>query len=59
MMESSVFVVAQIALLVLYYGGILPSLPLWLVWLPALLYAGALIGVVILAIIAYIIMWYW
>lgn len=32
----------QVLLLVLYYGGILPSLPWWVVWFPSLIVLGLL-----------------
>jgi hypothetical protein len=32
----------QVALLILYYGGICPTLPWWLVWFPSLLVLGLL-----------------
>ena len=41
----------QVILLVLYYGGILPSLPWWIVWFPSLIIIGFIaLAVVIMAI---------
>ena len=43
----------QVALLILYYGGIYPTLPWWLVWFPSLIVLGLIaITVVIVGIIA-------
>ena len=43
----------QVALLILYYGGICPTLPWWLVWFPSLIVLGLIaITVVIVGIIA-------
>ena len=42
----------QAALLVLFYGGIMPNLPWWVVWLPSLIVLGLLgIALVILAFV--------
>jgi len=41
----------QVLLLVLYYGGILPSLPWWIVWFPSLIVAGIFAIAVILMVI--------
>ena len=46
----SFYLPVQVALLILFYGNILPTLPLWLVFLPTLIVLGAL-GVVIIVVI--------
>ncbi len=45
----SFYLPVQIALLVLFYGGIMPTLPLWLVFLPTLVLLGT-IGIVIIVV---------
>jgi len=44
---------AQVILLVLYYGNIVPTLPWWVVWFPSLL---AIAGLVIFIVIALLIL---
>jgi hypothetical protein len=44
--------IIQIVLLVLYYGNILPMLPLWVVWAPAILYIALLAIVLVCGFIA-------
>jgi len=47
----------QATLLVLFYGGIMPNLPWWVVWLPTLIILGFLaIAVVIVILVAAIAM---
>jgi hypothetical protein len=47
---GTILVLCQIALLVLYYGNIMPTLPLWVVWFPALCFLAVLTFVAILLI---------
>jgi hypothetical protein len=44
----------QIVLLVLFYGGIMPNLPLWLVWLPSLLVIAFFVVIAVIIIVAVI-----
>jgi len=44
----------QAALLVLFYGNILPTLPLWLVWLPTILLGICLLILLITIVILFI-----
>lgn len=46
----SFFLPTQVALLVLYYGNILPTLPLWVVWLPCII-VGIACAVVLITVI--------
>jgi hypothetical protein len=46
----SFYLPVQIALLVLFYGNIMPTLPMWLVWLPTLLLLGVIVIAVVLII---------
>lgn len=41
----------QVALLVLFYGGILPALPWWVVWLPSLLVIAFIVVALIILLI--------
>ena len=44
----------QAVLLVLFYGGIMPNLPWWVVWLPSLIALGILAIAVIIIILVVI-----
>jgi len=48
------WLITQVALLILYYGNIVPSLPWWVVWFPSLLILGV-IGIIVIVMIAVII----
>lgn len=50
----SFYLPVQVGLLILYYGGIVTTMPWWLVWLPSLLVLGAIGVIIIIAIIAFI-----
>lgn len=45
----------QIALLVIYYGNIVPGLPMWLVWLPTLIFGVLFCGLIVILLISLII----
>lgn len=42
----------QAALLVLFYGGILPNLPWWVVWLPSLLVIASIVIILVIVVVA-------
>ncbi|MFA5760337.1 MAG: hypothetical protein WC877_01090 [Dehalococcoidales bacterium] len=48
----------QVALLVLYYGNIVPNLPWWLVWLPSLALLLVIFVVMIIVAIVLLVAWW-
>jgi hypothetical protein len=50
----SFYLPVQIALLVLFYGNILPTLPIWLVWAPSLIIVGLLVIAAVILLVALI-----
>jgi hypothetical protein len=45
---GGVTLLAQVALLVLYYGGVYPNLPWWVVWFPYLITGGIIVGALVI-----------
>jgi len=52
---GGLWLIVQVALLVLYYGGVYPSLPWWVVWFPSLLVVAVLVLIAVLLAITTII----
>jgi hypothetical protein len=52
---GGLWLVSQIALLVLYYGNVYPSLPWWVVWFPTLLLGVVIVIALVIFIIALVI----
>lgn len=48
----SFYLPVQVALLVLFYGNIIPTLPWWLVWLPTILVGAVVVIFLIICGIA-------
>jgi hypothetical protein len=51
----SFYLPVQVALLVLFYGGIMPTLPLWLVFLPSILLGVVWLICLVILIVAAIV----
>jgi hypothetical protein len=55
LIDGGWIILIQAAMLVLYYGGIFPNLPWWVVWFPFLVVA-AILGIVLLIILVLLIL---